>query len=116
MDKRFFDIDGFKGHYPVAAGEETFEPGLWLTMSESNVKSAVADMQTFEEVGIQGDGKKIRAVSGENVLFEVTSRHKAFPKLEPFVGINARFVRFEEKEGEHGKFYKVRVVFTLARD
>lgn len=116
VEVKHFEHDGFKVHYPALDGDDVIGCGLWLTLNEKNVKCKVKDNQSFDNVYIWEEEKSVRALIGDKILFEVTNRHKAYKELKPFFRMKARFVRFEEKEGEYGKFYKTRVMFDLGRD
>ena len=80
-------------------------------LTANNVKVGVPeDGLRVKDVYLWEDEKTIRGMKGNDVIFEVSSRSKAYKELLPRVRRKVN-ISIREREGDYGKYYRMRVDF-----
>lgn len=92
---------------PAPEPEQTVTVTDYVNLTAKNVKVAVpkdelyvAGVYLWEEDGL------IRALKGDDVIFEVSKRSKAYKELEPFARTKLKHVVLYKRNGDYGEYYR----------
>ena len=85
----------------------------YVNLTEKNVKAEipedghlyVRDVYIWEEAGT------VKGLVGDDVIFEVTSRSKAYKTLEPFFRRKSKAIALDRRTGDYGDYYRMTVIF-----
>ena len=111
---KMLDPDNLSFHFPKSEDEETMQWSFFVNISEKQMRPLDDDM--FYNVQLKKNGDKITATKGNETIFEVDKRSKAYKEIEPYTGHKAHFITIKQKEGQYGTFYRVRLVFRVVVD
>lgn len=88
----------------------------FVNLTEKNVKAKVDDEAYIEGVYLWEDDKAIKGMQGENVIFEVTSRSKAYGELKPFARRKLKHITLYKRQGDYGDYYRMGFAIELDRE
>lgn len=89
-----------------------------VNLTEKNVKVEVPDDEKLYIKGgyIWEDEKLIKVVVGDDVIFEVTPRSKAFGKIKPYARRKLERVTLKKYQGDYGIFYVANLKIEMTRE
>lgn len=88
----------------------------FVNLTAKNVKIAIDDETYVEKVYLWEDDKTIKGMQGENVIFEVTSRSKAYGELKPFARRKLKHITLYKRQGDYGDYYRMGFAIELDRE
>lgn len=103
---------------PVAA-EQVVTKTEHMNLTVKNVKVEVSDDTEglyVPGVYIWEDDKLIRGLNGNEVLFEVGPRSKAFGQLQKYARSNVKHIQLRKREGEYGPYYDLAIAVETTHD
>ena len=89
-----------------------------VNMTDKNVKVDVPDDEGLYVSGVylwEEDGM-VRGLKGDEVIFEVTKRSKAYKELEPYFKHKSAGTTIYKRHGDYGDYYRVLVKFDVVLD
>ena len=108
-----------KWHWPEKdSNEETVVIADYVNLTEKNVKVEVPEEEGLYVKGVylwEEDGL-IRGLNGDDVIFEVTKRSKAYRELEQYLRHRAKSVTLYKRTGDYGPYYRTLIKFDVVRD
>ena len=111
--------EAIKWHWPEKGySGETVRIVQKVNLTEKNVK---VDVPEEDGLFIKGcylweeDGT-VRALDGDDVIFEVTKRSKAYKELEEYFRHRAANITIYKRTGEYGTFYRANLKFDVLLD
>lgn len=112
-----FEREVISWHWPEA-DEDVVRIVQSVNMTEKNVKVDVPDEKGahFSGVYLWEEDGKVRGLKGDDVIFEVTKRSKAYKELEPYFRHKSAGTTLYKRHGDYGDYYKVLVKFDVVRD
>ena len=103
-------------HFPESEDEDTVKWGVSVNLSASAVKAEVEEELILSDAYLaEKDGHIICTCKGQT-LFSITSRSKAYAKLEEVAGHPVRYVTITKHDGDYGPYYKARLTFRVVPD
>lgn len=113
------DSEDLKWHWPEKGySGDTIRIVQRVNLTEKNVKVEVPGEEGLYIKGAylwEEDGT-VRALDGDDVIFEVTKRSKAYKELENYFRHRAANITIYERTGDYGKFYRANLKFDVVRD
>ena len=91
----------------------------WVNISGSAIRVEVPDGDEgayYKGGHLWKEGNKLRAFQGDTLLFEITSRSKAFDELDEFVGKELRHIIIRKRRSDYGIYYGVAIGTKLSAD
>ena len=89
-----------------------------VNLTEKNVKVEVPDENGLYVKGAylwEEDGK-VRALDGDDVIFEVTKRSKAYRELEDYFRHRTANITIYKRTGDYGDYYRANLKFDVLLD
>lgn len=85
---------------------------LWVNLTEKNVKAKIGDIAftEFKDCYIWEEEKLLKGIQGDKVVFEITSRSKAYKELQPYARQKAEAVRINRETGDYGDYYRAHII------
>ena len=90
---------------------------LRVNLTEKSIKVESPENQEKYGGGLKliDDGKAIKMLQYDTVLFEVGNRSKAYKEVKPYVPYGVYLVVLARRKGDYGYYYNVRMLFKMAR-
>lgn len=111
--------DAFKWHWPDKGySGETVRIVQRVNLTEKNVKVEVPEENGYFVKGgyLWEEDGTVRALDGDDVIFEVTKRSKAYKELEEYFRHRAANITIYKRTGEYGVFYRANLKFDVLLD
>ncbi len=89
-----------------------------VNLTEKNVKVEVPEENGLYVKGVylwEEDGK-VRALDGDDVIFEVTKRSKSYRELEEFFRHRTANITIYKRTGDYGDYYRANLKFDVLLD
>ena len=109
------ELGGFKFYFAKPEDETDQRWTQDVNMTTKMVKVDVPEGDEglyLKRVYLYEDGGKILGKQGDDVVFEVTKRSKAYNEMLPFVRQRAG-VSIYNRDGDYGRYYNVRLKFPI---
>lgn len=87
----------------------------YVNLTEKNVKVKVPEDGHLYVKGVylwEEDGA-VKGLVGDDVIFEVTKRSKAYKELEPYFRRKSKAIVLDRRTGDYGDYYRMGVIFDV---
>ena len=89
----------------------------FVNLTEKMVKADVPDDGLYVPgVYLWSEDNLIKGMKGNDIIFEVTNRSKAYKELEQYARTKLDSIKLIKKEGDYGPYYRLQVSRRVSRD
>lgn len=113
---RYYETGGYKFHFPVDDSEKTNGWTVAVNLSKNNVKVKVDDSEVIGNVYLWHEEGIVRGLRGDETIFEITNRSKAYEEIIPYIKRKAKNVTITKRTGDYGEYYRVSIKFEVVID